>query len=227
MQKYLQPRSSAREENIKRKGVSRRSRQAAASHATQSNPRKKARGNDITASTKLHTSIHHTSKHHTNWPFLRLTETNSHSSTIFEIQLISHLKPNSYLRHTLQFNSFQFKMSFITRTSFRTASRLQFCTPRTAAFSTSFVAYKGPVETVKEGVKTVDHAVSQKIVEGIELGGMFLFLFFSEFPSRSRLFVHYIITSRFDYGDNNACLDGKFFTISSFECNGHWLIDGL
>ncbi len=72
-------------------------------------------------------------------------------------------------------------MSFLTRTSFRTAaaaSRLQFCTSRTAAFSTSFVAYKTPVETVKDGVKTVDHAVSQKIVEGIELGGMFLSLKF-------------------------------------------------
>jgi hypothetical protein len=40
-------------------------------------------------------------------------------------------------------------------------------------FSTSPIARKGPVETVKDAAKTVDRTVSDKIVKGIEKGGTF------------------------------------------------------
>jgi hypothetical protein len=58
-------------------------------------------------------------------------------------------------------------MSFLTRTALR-APRV--FAPR--AFSTSFVAYKTPVEAAKDTLKTVDKAVAGKIVDGIEIGGM-------------------------------------------------------
>ena len=64
-------------------------------------------------------------------------------------------------------------MSFLTRTTPRlAASRVAFA-PR--AFSTSFVNRKSPVETVKEAAKVVDRAVSDKLVGGIEAGGLFFF----------------------------------------------------
>lgn len=59
-------------------------------------------------------------------------------------------------------------MSFLARTSFRAVSRATFA-PR--AFSTSLIAQKGPVDAVKDGLKTVDRAVSDKLVDGIEIGG--------------------------------------------------------
>lgn len=58
-------------------------------------------------------------------------------------------------------------MSFLARTSFRAAPRAAFAT---RAFSTSFAAHKSATETVKSGLKTVDRAVSDKLVDGIELG---------------------------------------------------------
>lgn len=61
-------------------------------------------------------------------------------------------------------------MSFLTRTTPRlAASRVTFTS---RAFSTSFVNRKSPVETVKDAAKTVDRAVSDKIVDGIEVGRM-------------------------------------------------------
>lgn len=62
-------------------------------------------------------------------------------------------------------------MSFLTRTTpvFRVAARTSFA-PR--AFSTSFVQKKSPVDTAKDAVKTVDRAVSDKLVDGIEVGRM-------------------------------------------------------
>ncbi|KAL3426382.1 lea domain protein [Phlyctema vagabunda] len=59
-------------------------------------------------------------------------------------------------------------MSFLTRALPRTTVRAATFTPR--AFSTSFVVRKSPVESVKDGLKTVDRAVSDKIVDGIEAG---------------------------------------------------------
>jgi hypothetical protein len=57
-------------------------------------------------------------------------------------------------------------MSFLTRTAFRTTR----FAPR--AFSTSFAAQKTATETVKDAADTVNHKVADKIVDGIELGGM-------------------------------------------------------
>jgi len=62
------------------------------------------------------------------------------------------------------------KMSFLTRSTPLT-SRLTVSSrfaPR--AFSTSFVNRKSATETVKDAAKTVDRAVSDKIVDGIEVG---------------------------------------------------------
>jgi hypothetical protein len=61
-------------------------------------------------------------------------------------------------------------MSFLGRTTIRSARTATFA-PR--AFSTSFVARKSPTEAVKDTVKTVDRKVSDKLVDGIELGRMF------------------------------------------------------
>lgn len=58
-------------------------------------------------------------------------------------------------------------MSFFARTTFRAVSVR--AAPR--AFSTGFVARKSATETVKETLKTVDKAISGKIVDGIEVGG--------------------------------------------------------
>jgi hypothetical protein len=60
-------------------------------------------------------------------------------------------------------------MSFLTRTSIRVASRATFA-PR--AFSTSFTAQKTATEAAKDTLKTVDRKVSDKIVDGIEVGRM-------------------------------------------------------
>jgi hypothetical protein len=46
-----------------------------------------------------------------------------------------------------------------------------FATHAPRAFSTSFVLNRTATETVKDGLKTVDRAVSDKIVGGIEAGG--------------------------------------------------------
>jgi len=60
-------------------------------------------------------------------------------------------------------------MSFIPRASLRAVAAARVgVVPR--AFSTTVVVRKGPIETVKEGVKTVDRAVADKLVDGIELG---------------------------------------------------------
>ena len=61
-------------------------------------------------------------------------------------------------------------MSFLTRTAIRTAPRVSAFAPR--AFSTSFVAQKTATEAVKDTVKGVDRAVSDKLVDGIEIGRM-------------------------------------------------------
>jgi len=58
-------------------------------------------------------------------------------------------------------------MSFLTRTSIRNATRATFA-PR--AFSTSFAAQKTTTESAKDTLKTVDRKVSDKLVDGIEVG---------------------------------------------------------
>lgn len=60
----------------------------------------------------------------------------------------------------------QSNMSFLTRTLPR-ASRT-FAAPAPRAFSTSFVTRKSATETVKDAAKTVDRAVADKLVDGIE-----------------------------------------------------------
>jgi hypothetical protein len=73
-------------------------------------------------------------------------------------------------------------MSFLTtRAAFTTRRALATTAPR--AFSTTIVAKKTATETVKDTLKTVDRAVSDKIVGGIELGGRCLSLIFKN-PSR-------------------------------------------
>ncbi|KAH8819489.1 hypothetical protein F5884DRAFT_760678 [Xylogone sp. PMI_703] len=65
-------------------------------------------------------------------------------------------------------------MSFLTRTT-TSALRSARITPAVTAvaprfFSNTAAAQRGPVETAKDAVKTVDRAVSNKIVDGIEIG---------------------------------------------------------
>ncbi|KAE8441414.1 hypothetical protein EG329_004970 [Mollisiaceae sp. DMI_Dod_QoI] len=66
-------------------------------------------------------------------------------------------------------------MSFLLRTLPRQSTRVVF-SPAPRAFSTSFVQQKTATEavkdTVKGTVKTVDRAVSDKLVDGIEIGRM-------------------------------------------------------
>jgi hypothetical protein len=59
--------------------------------------------------------------------------------------------------------------------------------PRAVTFavrpiSTSSVLHKSATETVKDGLKTVDRAVSDKIVDGIEVGRKFSSFLYSLFP---------------------------------------------
>ncbi|TVY89415.1 hypothetical protein LAWI1_G005538 [Lachnellula willkommii] len=65
-------------------------------------------------------------------------------------------------------------MSFLTRTTpvLRVgALRVGFASTR--AFSTTMAMRKSPVETAKDAAKTVDRKVSDKLVDGIEIGRMF------------------------------------------------------
>ena len=75
-------------------------------------------------------------------------------------------------------------MSFLARSS-PLASRLAVSSrfaPR--AFSTSFVNRKSATETVKDAAKTVDRAVSDKLVDGIEATRMLFFgIFFARTPT--------------------------------------------
>lgn len=67
-------------------------------------------------------------------------------------------------------------MSFLIEASARRMATFQL--PRTvattaprAAFSISTRQQKTATESVKDGLKTVDRAVSDKIVDGIDIGG--------------------------------------------------------
>jgi translation elongation factor EF-Ts len=53
------------------------------------------------------------------------------------------------------------------------AARTSFTQVAPRAFSTSFVVRNSATETVKGAAKGVDRAVSDKLVDGIELGRMF------------------------------------------------------
>jgi hypothetical protein len=65
-------------------------------------------------------------------------------------------------------------MSFLTRNTITSASRASIAfAPR--AFSTSLAARKVVPDAVKDTAKTVDRAVSDKLVDGIEIGRMFPF----------------------------------------------------
>ena len=61
-------------------------------------------------------------------------------------------------------------MSFLTRTVPRVATYTSFA-PR--AFSTSFVVRKSATNTIKDTAKSVDRAVADKLVDGIEIGRMY------------------------------------------------------
>jgi len=58
-------------------------------------------------------------------------------------------------------------MSFLTRTALRSI-RVGVVAPR--LFSTTVVAQKSATEAVKDTIKGVDRAVSDKLVDGIEVG---------------------------------------------------------
>lgn len=58
-------------------------------------------------------------------------------------------------------------MSFALRSATRALPRVN----ATRAFTSTVVYQKTATETVKDGVKTVDQAVSSKIVDGIDAAG--------------------------------------------------------
>jgi hypothetical protein len=70
-------------------------------------------------------------------------------------------------------------MSSIAQTAARRVATLQIprtlaaSAPRAAAFSTSFQFQKSAAETAKDALKTVDRAVSDKLVDGINMGCTF------------------------------------------------------
>ncbi|KAF3763299.1 hypothetical protein M406DRAFT_323083, partial [Cryphonectria parasitica EP155] len=68
-------------------------------------------------------------------------------------------------------------MSFLTEittrrmaTLTRTAANTTFTTLPRASFSTTVQLRKNPVDVAKDGLKTVDRAVSDKLVDGINVG---------------------------------------------------------
>lgn len=69
-------------------------------------------------------------------------------------------------------------MSFLIEATGRRLATIPRVIPRAAVaaprtFTTSFAAQKSATETVKDGLKTVDRKVSDKLVDGINAGGMF------------------------------------------------------
>lgn len=68
-------------------------------------------------------------------------------------------------------------MSFLIETTFRRLATAPLPATRVAAvsasrtFTTSFAAQKSATETVKDGLKSVDRVVSDKLVDGINAGG--------------------------------------------------------
>lgn len=65
-------------------------------------------------------------------------------------------------------------MSFLTEVSTRrmaTLSRTRFTTVPRATFTTSVYLRKSIVDAGKDALKTADRAVSDKIVDGIDVGG--------------------------------------------------------
>jgi guanyl-specific ribonuclease Sa len=61
-------------------------------------------------------------------------------------------------------------MSFLTRTTRIAATRAPVAS---RAFTASAVQNKTVVDTAKDTLKAVDRKVSDKLVDGIEIGGMF------------------------------------------------------
>jgi hypothetical protein len=62
-------------------------------------------------------------------------------------------------------------MSFLTSRAFTTMRAGALPALATRGFATTVLRQKTATETVKDTLKTVDRAVSDKIVDGIELGG--------------------------------------------------------
>lgn len=68
-------------------------------------------------------------------------------------------------------------MSFLIETTVRRMATMPMPVTRVAAisasrtFTTSLAAHKSATETVKDGLKSVDRVVSDKIVDGINVGG--------------------------------------------------------
>lgn len=65
-------------------------------------------------------------------------------------------------------------MSFLTEMTTRrmaTLSRARFATVPRATFTTSVYLRKNVVDAGKDTLKTVDRAVSDKLVDGIDIGG--------------------------------------------------------
>jgi hypothetical protein len=70
-------------------------------------------------------------------------------------------------------------MSFLIEATTRRLAtalpRASIATQAPRAFSTSFAHQKTATETVKDGLKTVDRAVSDKLVDGLDAAGTFPF----------------------------------------------------
>lgn len=64
------------------------------------------------------------------------------------------------------------RMATISRTAAR-SSNIRSTVPR-AAFSTTVQLRKNPVDAAKDGLKKVDRAVSDKLVDGIEIGSKYI-----------------------------------------------------
>lgn len=73
-------------------------------------------------------------------------------------------------------------MSFLLRTLPRQSSRFIPATTATRAFSTTLLVRKSATEAVKDTVKSVDRAVSDKLVDGIEAGRMSSSILSSSLP---------------------------------------------
>lgn len=88
-------------------------------------------------------------------------------------------------------------MSFLTEITARrlapfssALSRTTLTTVPRASFTTTVQLRKSPVDTTKDALKSVDRAVSDKLVDGINIGGAyypFLHLFVSELESNANI----------------------------------------
>lgn len=96
------------------------------------------------------------------------------ASSLFHYYFSSHPQGTQYSTNNLKPQTSKSKMSFLYKTTpvIRTTIRSTVARSSTRCLSTTVVQHKSATDTVKDGLKTVDRAVSDVAVAGIDKGGL-------------------------------------------------------